>query len=125
MKAFCSMVVVLALALLAGCSLGAEPIERSFQTLMVEVIKPAVSKAMEEVVTQTATMQGGAEAINPSLVIEGYAHWTGTGMIYKTTVGLQGVAGRIAGFGQGSNPVGWDQGTQPGKAEVEEQPEGP
>jgi len=97
------------MACLSGCQANSEPMERSFNTLMMQVVKPAVDKALTEVKTQTSTLQGGVEAINPGFVIEGYAHFTGTGIIYKTTVYAIGLAGRIEGFAQGSNPDGWDQ----------------
>lgn len=83
----------------AGCAPATTELERAWNDLNQQVIAPAVQKAMQETATRAATMQAGAQVIEPgySVVVDGFF---GTGVHASTTVRLVGVSGQITGHVQ-------------------------
>ena len=67
----------------------------------LDVVKPAVGKAIEEVSATSAQIQGGAEVINPGYESELEGFWV-TGIKAKISVKATGVAGRLSGSVQGT-----------------------
>ena len=75
------------------------PIERSINTLVKEVIAPAVAKAGEELSARTAQLQGQGSLINPGYTVEGFAS-AGPATTFKFTIRAEGVSANLAGAGQ-------------------------
>ena len=92
------------MVLTTGCQPNMEPVERAANTLMTEVVRPAVEKAGAELSQRSAQLQGQGSAINPGYVLDGYGI-VGTGFVWKATIRLDGVSANLAGATQG------DQGT--------------
>jgi len=84
-----------------GCSPDMEPIERSANTMLTEVVQPVMSEAVKELGQQAGSLQGSGSLINPGYVVEG---WGGlfNGVIWKATVRLDGVTATLAGATQAS-----------------------
>lgn len=98
MRTWVAAVVVLG-GCLAGCQPNMEPIERTANTLMLEVLKPAVEKATSELSTRTAALQGQGSLINPGYVIEGFGNF-GPGVAYRMVIRTDGISGNLAGHTQ-------------------------
>jgi len=75
------------------------PIERSINTLVKEVIAPAVAKAGEELSARTAQLQGQGSLINPGYTVEGFAS-AGPATTFKFTIRAEGVSANLAGAEQ-------------------------
>jgi hypothetical protein len=73
-----------------------EPIERAVNKLADEVVTPVLTKAVENLSPASLAVQGGVQAINPGYKIDGFFLW-GTGLVYNTTVAVDGLAGQIQG----------------------------
>jgi len=85
----------------AGClKPDLNPIERGISTMMVEVVKPAVMKAGEELSARTAQLQGQGSLINPGYTVEGFAS-AGPATTFKFTIRAEGVSANLAGAAQG------------------------
>ena len=82
-----------------GCQPNVEPIERGASTLMLEVVKPAVSKAADELSARTAQLQGQGSLINPGYVVDGFANF-GPGVAYRFSIATVGVSANISGATQ-------------------------
>ncbi len=82
-----------------GCQPNVEPIERGASTLMLEVVKPAVSKAADELSARTAQLQGQGSLINPGYVVDGFANF-GPGVSYRFSIATVGVSANISGATQ-------------------------
>ncbi len=82
-----------------GCQPNTEPIERTANLLVAEVVRPAVEKATTELAQRSAILQGQGSAINPGYVIRGYGVG-GTGFVWDATIRLEGVSANIAGATQ-------------------------
>lgn len=89
---------------LAGCALNTEPIERQANQLVIEVIKPAVMKAAEELGTQTAQLQGQVSAINPGYEVTFEGMWC-TGIKGRFDMRAVGISGNLAGATQAARPA--------------------
>ena len=76
------------------------PIERSINTLVKEVIAPAVAKAGEELSARTAQLQGQGSLINPGYTVEGFAS-AGPATTFKFTIRAEGVSANLGGAAQG------------------------
>jgi len=83
-----------------GCAPNTEPMERMANKVMETVVAPVAAKAVEEVKTRAATLQGGAQVLEPGYEteIEGYLVQGFKGTI---TIKLKGVAGQLTGHAQG------------------------
>lgn len=88
-----------ALSLLGGCAPKATELERFSDQLLEKVIQPAVDKALDETSVRTATLQGGAQVIEPGYAINVEGFW-GTGVKAATTVRIVGVSGQLTGHAQ-------------------------
>lgn len=82
-----------------GCQANVEPLERTANRMIDEVVKPAVAKATEELATRSAQLSGQGSAINPGYVIDGYGVF-GSGIVYRATIRLDGVSANLAGATQ-------------------------
>ncbi len=87
--------------LLAGCAPDSEAIERKIILVMERVVIPVTEKAIEEVTTQTATLQGGAQAIEPGWAFEVEGFWV-TGFKGQASVRAVGLSGQLTGHAQGA-----------------------
>ncbi|MCK4626020.1 MAG: hypothetical protein KAV00_11960 [Phycisphaerae bacterium] len=85
-----------------GCGSQATELERFSDKLFVEVIGPAVEKAIAETSTRTATLQGGAQCIEPGYRIELEGFW-GTGVKAYSEIRVVGVSGQLVGHAQGDS----------------------
>ena len=83
---------------LSGCAPQSTELERFSDRVMSEVIGPAVEKAIQETTMRTATLQGGAQVIEPGyrVDVEGFF---GTGVKASTVVRNVGVRGQRTGPG--------------------------
>jgi hypothetical protein len=85
------------LLLIAGCTTpGQTELERLNDRVFVDVIGPAITKAMEETTARTAALQGGVQGIEPGyeVVFDGII---GTSIRGKATVRIVGIAGQLTG----------------------------
>ena len=82
-----------------GCQPNMEPIERGANTLIVEVVKPAVEKASAELTARTAQYQGQGSLINPGYVVEGHGVF-GPGVAYRFSIRTEGVSANVTGATQ-------------------------
>jgi hypothetical protein len=104
--AFTGVAPALVLAItVGGCLTGClqpnmDPIERGMNTMVVEVIKPAVAKAGEELSARTAQLQGQGSLINPGYTVEGFAS-VGPATTFKFTIRAEGVSANLAAAAQG------------------------
>lgn len=94
-----ALIVLLATILLAGCQPNTEPIERGTQATMLEVVKPILEKAADELTTRTGQLQGQASLINPGYKVEGFASF-GPAVTYSFSLNAEGVSANIAGATQ-------------------------
>lgn len=94
-----NMIVLILMLCLVGCQANTEPIERASNTIVKEVIQPAVAKAVGELSTRTAQLQGQGSLINPGYNIEGFANF-GPGVAYRFNIRVDGVSANIAGATQ-------------------------
>lgn len=84
----------------AGClKPNTQPIERGINTLMSEVVKPAVEKAADELSTRTAQMQGQGSLINPGYTVKGFAS-AGPATTFEFTIRAEGVSANLAAAAQ-------------------------
>jgi hypothetical protein len=89
-----------------GClSAGREPIERGINTVVTQVIAPAVAKCAEELRASTAQLQGQGSLINPGYVIKGFAT-AGPATTFEFEIHAVGVSANIAGATQGAKDEG-------------------
>ncbi len=94
------MLVLAALAaVLVGCQPNTEPIERGANKMMEQIIGPAVNKAMSELSTRTAQLQGQGSLINPGYVVDGFASF-GPAATWRFCMRADGVSANIAGATQ-------------------------
>jgi hypothetical protein len=96
---FGAVFVFLSALLAGGCAPQATELERFSDRVFVEVIGPAVQKAIAETSTRTATLQGGAQVIEPGYSIDVEGFW-GTGVKASTVVRVRGVSGQLTGHAQ-------------------------
>lgn len=85
-----------------GCQLfkpNTEPLERGVSMLVMEVIKPAIAKAGDELSARTAQLQGQGSLINPGYVVEGFAS-AGPATTFRFSIRAEGVSANLAGAGQ-------------------------
>jgi len=82
-----------------GCAPNTEPIERGANAMMEKIIGPAVEKAMTELSTRTAQLQGQGSLINPGYVIDGFASF-GPAATWRFCMRADGVSANIAGATQ-------------------------
>jgi len=82
-----------------GCAPQSTELERFSDRVFLEVIGPAVQKAIAETSTRTATLQGGAQVIEPGYAIDVDGFW-GTGVKASTVVRVVGVSGQLSGHAQ-------------------------
>lgn len=83
---------------IGGCSIfkpNVEPIERTVNTVMTEVVKPTLAKAAEELSQQTAQMQGQGSLINPGYKMVVRSGW-GPSFYMETELHTTGVSANIA-----------------------------
>lgn len=94
----CLFAVVLAalLCVLTACAPNTEPIERSVNTIITEVVKPTVEKLSTELSSRTAQLQGQGSLINPGYTIRGNAGFGPTAH-WEFTVQAEGVSANIVG----------------------------
>lgn len=85
----------------SGCAPNSEAIERQVTLVMERVVIPVAEKAMQEVTTQTATLQGGAQVIEPGWQCQLEGFWV-TGFKGTATVQAIGVSGQLTGHAQGA-----------------------
>jgi len=88
-----------AFSLLGGCAPQATELERFHDRLMTDVIGPAVTKSIDETSVRTATLQGGAQVIEPGYLTEIEGFW-GTGVKAKAIIRVVGVSGQLTGHSQ-------------------------
>ena len=93
------ILLVVVVGFVAGCQPNTEPIERTANVLMVQVVKPAVDKAVSELSTRTSQLQGQGSLINPGYVIDGFANF-GPGVAWRFSMRTDGVSGNIMGATQ-------------------------
>jgi len=86
--------------IVSGCQSQATEAERAWTFIAQDVIKPVAEKAIEETSTRTATLQGGAQVINPGYSVDLEGFWC-TGFKGLAVVRLEGVSGQITGHAQG------------------------
>jgi len=93
--------IVLALTALAltGCQPNMDPIERATNTIVKEVVKPAVEKATAELTARTSQVQGQGSLINPGYHVRGIAGF-GPMAVWSFEIGTDGVSANIAGATQ-------------------------
>lgn len=84
----------------AGCQSQATEVERAWTFVGERIIGPAVVKAIEETSTRTATLQGGAQVIEPGYSVDFEGFWV-TGLKGRAVVRTVGVSGQITGHAQG------------------------
>lgn len=89
----------LALSCITGCAMNTDPIERSFNRMMSEVVGPAVVKAIAETKTDAASLAGGAQVIEPGYEVT-FEGFFGTGVKGVAVVRLVGVSGQLTGHAQ-------------------------
>lgn len=84
----------------AGCAPNTTEAERAWMFVATNVIQPVAEKAIAETSTRTATIQAGAQVINPGYRVEvdGYLVQGFKGLV---SVRLEGVSGQITGHAQG------------------------
>lgn len=82
-----------------GCAPETTELERAWTSLNQDIIAPAVTKAIEETSTRTATLQGGAQGIEPGYEVDVFGFF-GTGIHSKVMVRLVGVSGQLTGHVQ-------------------------
>ena len=82
-----------------GCQPNSEPIERFGNTMVTEVVKPAVEKATAELAQRSAMLQGQGSLINPGYNMKGFGI-VGTGFVWDATIQLEGVSANLAGATQ-------------------------
>jgi hypothetical protein len=104
---WCIISLLAAVAALGGvgsCVVGCAPqsteLERFSDRVFLEVIGPAATKAIAETSTRTATLQGGAQVIEPGYAVDVEGFW-GTGVKASTVVRVVGVSGQLTGHAQG------------------------
>jgi hypothetical protein len=97
------LVVILTL-FLVGCPPSTTEIERKIDRSFDDIIVPITKKAITEVGVRTATLQGGAQVINPGydIVIEGFLV---QGFKGRALVRIIGVSGQLMGHAQGDRDV--------------------
>lgn len=120
------------LPLLAGCQPNTEPIERATNTIVKEVVQPAVSKLTAELSSRSAQLQGQGSLINPGYTVRGHAGFGPTAH-WEFTIQAEGVSANIAGATQADAgqagtvepPANREKpnGVQPAKTEPETKPE--
>ena len=87
----------LLLLILGGCNiagLGAQPVQETLDKVFVEVVGPAVQKALSETMTQNFAHQGDLQGIEPGYAIEFEGFWC-VGVKGSATVKTEGVAGGL------------------------------
>lgn len=94
------VIAMLLLPMTTGCAPQATELERFSDRVFLEIIGPAVQKAIAETSTRTATLQGGAQVIEPGYDVQVEGFW-GTGVKAATTVRIVGVSGQLTGHAHG------------------------
>ena len=96
---------------LTGCAPNSTEIERHSMFALNEIVKPAMDKAWKETKTQTATLQGGGQVIEPGyqIDVEGIVGTTYRGSV---TVRAIGISAQLTGHTQTAS----DDGEAPGNA---------
>ena len=92
------LLILCTACLLAGCAPDTEPIERT-ASKGFDVVQTALSKAVAETSTRTASLQGTLTGVEPGWVFEGYGIW-GTGIVYQGKMYMKGVSGTLMGHTQ-------------------------
>ena len=85
---------------LVGCQPNLEPMERVANTIITQVVNPAVTKAGEELATESASLHGSGQLINPGYVMDGYGI-VGTGFVWRATIRLEGASANLSAATQG------------------------
>jgi hypothetical protein len=85
--------------LMVGCQPDMEPIERSANLMIKEVVRPAIEKAADELTTRTSQYQGQGSLINPGYRVRGHGVW-GTGVLFDFELNAVGLSANIAGATQ-------------------------
>jgi hypothetical protein len=98
-----------------GCAPNTEAMERAVNTLVIEVIRPAVEKAAGELASRSAALQGQGSLINPGYVVEGYAI-AGTGAAWTFTIRAEGISANLAGATQADQGPDLEHGDDDGQA---------
>lgn len=97
------LLTMTALTLFGGCLLSCtpdySPMERMAREIMETVVRPIAEKAIAETLTDTATLQGGVQGINPTYVISIQGKVV-TGFEGEIRIGIEGVAGQLTGHAQ-------------------------
>lgn len=90
----------------AGCAPDSEAIERTANTVIDKVVSAGIAKAVGELTSRAAQLQGQVSGINPGYKLTGFGIF-GTGIVWDVTVKLDGVSGNLAGATQaGADPFG-------------------
>jgi hypothetical protein len=110
MRLIAMATVVMLSGCLAGCAANTEAIERMSSTAIIEIAKPAVLKALDELQAQTGQIQGQVSLISPEWRGKIYAVLV-NGVMIDFEIGVGGVSANIAGATQAS--------AQPGPAKAE------
>lgn len=100
------------LASVPGCAPNTEPLERTANKVLDTVVAPAVAKALEETNFRTATIQGGAQVIEPGWRIE-FQGVMVNGVQGYMNIRAAGVAGQLTGHSQGDNEATPAPGSKP------------
>lgn len=88
----------------AGCAINSEPLERSFQQAMTDVVRPALEQASKELTSRTAQIQGQGSLINPGYRMTAVGI-VGTGFIGEWSLNAEGVSANIAGATQSDSDI--------------------
>lgn len=80
---------------LTACAPNTEPIERATNTIVKEVVKPAVEKATAELTARTSQVQGQGSLINPGYHVRGIAGF-GPMAVWSFEIGTDGVSANVA-----------------------------
>jgi len=94
-KLFALVVGVTLCGFLVACAPNTEPIERATNTIVKEVVKPAVEKATAELTGRTAQLQGQGSLINPGYHVRGIAGF-GPMAVWSFEIGTDGVSANVA-----------------------------
>lgn len=97
--ALAGVLAILLQSCIVGCQPNAEPLERSANLVVTEVVKPVMAKAIGELSQRTAQLTAQGSLINPGYRVRGYASF-GTGVTYDFELNVVGVSANVAGATQ-------------------------
>lgn len=104
------IVAILTVGCLAGCiQPDMDPLERTFNTTMVEVVKPAIMGVTEDLSHDSAQLQGSLSVIAPAYYVRGYAGLF-NGIMWDFEIGLDGAAANLSGATQATPGDADDEG---------------